>query len=39
MTSPHSLRVATRLALGFGALTLLGMAIALFGALKIHTLN
>jgi methyl-accepting chemotaxis protein len=34
-----STRIATRLALGFGALALLGIAIALFGAFKIHTLN
>lgn len=35
----RSMRVATRLSLGFGALTLLGIAIALFGTLKIHALN
>jgi methyl-accepting chemotaxis protein len=38
-TASESMRVATRLALGFGALALLGIAIALFGALKIRALN
>jgi hypothetical protein len=31
--------VATRLAFGFGVLALIGIAIALYGAFKIHTLN
>ncbi len=35
----NPIRVATRLALGFGTLALLGIAIALFGALKIGALN
>ncbi|MFT6591480.1 MAG: methyl-accepting chemotaxis protein [Rhodoferax sp.] len=38
MATPHPVRVSTRLTIGFGSLALLGIAIALFGVLKMRTL-
>ncbi|MBY0463561.1 MAG: MCP four helix bundle domain-containing protein, partial [Burkholderiales bacterium] len=38
MSSPSSMKVSTRLALGFGTLAFIGVGIAVFGALKMRSL-